>query len=68
MTKDELIAKRAAVEEKFNNLKAENESELLRLQGEYRSLTELINESESQEGTVDANTIVAEPKKEKKNG
>lgn len=42
MNKDLLLEKRIAVEQKFNDTNAE----LVRLQGEYRALTALIEETE----------------------
>lgn len=73
MTRDELFDKRAAAETRFNELskqKAEIDSELLRLQGEYRSYTSLIEtmENDALEGEVvaDANTIIAEPAEKNK--
>lgn len=59
--------KRSATEARFNELvenKKQIEEELLKLQGEYRSLTTLIEEFGP--GPEEANTIVVEPKKEKK--
>jgi predicted nuclease with TOPRIM domain len=48
--KESLLEKRAAVETKFSELQTEQTKiteELIRLQGEYRTLTTLINEQET---------------------
>lgn len=71
MNLDTLTQKRSATEARFNELveqKKQVEEELLKLQGEYRSLTSLIEEYGPQ--PEEANTIVVEPKKKasKKNG
>ena len=53
MNKESLISKRADVEAKFNVLQkqqTETTEELLKLQGEYRTLTELINSEVAPEG------------------
>lgn len=52
MDKDTLIAKRDALQEEFDEhtkIKADSEAEQLRLQGEHRVLTELIEEIEKAE-------------------
>lgn len=67
MTTEELLTKRTATETRFNELinqRKQIEEELLKLQGEYRAYSDLINSSKPEE----ANTIVAEPKRSKKNG
>ena len=67
MNLESLTQKRSAVETRFNELveqKKQIEEELLKLQGEYRALSNLIEGVEPQ--PEEANTIVAEPKKEKK--
>jgi hypothetical protein len=70
MNTESLKQKRSVAEAKFNELveqKKQIDEELLKLQGEYRSLTSLIEESEPK--PEEANTIVVEPKKvSKKNG
>lgn len=61
-----LSQKRAAAETKFNELaeqKKQIEEELLKLQGEYRSLSSIISELPAEDGAQnEANTIVVEPK------
>ena len=69
MNKDTLTQKRSAVETRFNELveqKKQIEEELLKLQGEYRALSNLIEGVEPVAEPEEANTIVIEPKKEKK--
>ena len=47
MNKESLLEKRAAVEQQFNELQQQQiktNEELIRLQGEYRALTTLIDE------------------------
>lgn len=56
MNKEILIEKRNAVETKFSELQNEQTTineELIRFQGEYRKLTELINELEVTETTTE---------------
>lgn len=64
MDKEILTQKRSATEAKFNELieqKKQIEEELLKLQGEYRVYSNLIEGVEPEE----ANTIVVEPKRRK---
>lgn len=66
--KDTLIERREVVSAKFDEqLKQKQaiEEELLRLQGEYRTLTALIEEEEAK-GKDTSTTINATPEKEKK--
>lgn len=75
MNKDILTEKRTTVNEKFEQIKAEIEeldkkkgelnTELVKLQGEYRVLTDLIGDQVVEGELIDANTIVAEPKRSK---
>lgn len=68
--KETLEAKQAAIEAKFEEVKAQKEQtdgqsaslneELVKLQGEYRVVTELLN-AELPPATDPATTVVAEP-------
>jgi hypothetical protein len=71
MKRQQLFDKKAATEQAFNDLvakKNEIETELARLQGEFRLIESLLaepEESEAVEGEVlDANTITVEEPKE----
>lgn len=70
MNRELLLEKRAAVEKKFNELQEQQKQgteELVRLQGEYRLVNELLEKPDDSplEGEiVDANTITVEEPEE----